>query len=111
MQRLWLATEGIKPRLVEICGGKGRIPGWQPTPRTIVEAFARDIHVVGVEYPVDKSGDHPACCKIGHAFDQLVHQDHSRLVATGRIGGRHGAWILSKAIIDQLLHFFPLFEH
>ena len=104
VQRLGLAAKGVKARVIEIGGGKARIPGRQPAPRAVVETFAGDVHVIGVEHPVDKACHHVAGRQIGHAFDHLMHQLHSRFIPPRRIFRRGRAGELRKAIIDQLRH-------
>ena len=104
VQRLGLATKGIEACVIEIGGGKARLPGRQPAPRAIVEAFAGDVHVVGIEHAVDEACHHIACCKIGHALDDVVHQPHRRLIAPGRVGGRGRAGELREAIVDEARH-------
>ncbi len=58
--RLRLAAEGVEAVLVEIGGGEARIVARQEAVRPVVEAFARHVHVVGIEHAVDEAGGHPA---------------------------------------------------
>ena len=54
-----LTTVGIQTGLVEIGRSEGRIPTVEEGKRPVVEAFANQRHVVGVEHPMDEARRHP----------------------------------------------------
>src|SRR3982750_4170475 len=60
MDRLGLPTKGVETIMIEISGGKFRLPFGREPPRAIVEAFACDVDIVAVEHAVDEP-----CGKVG----------------------------------------------
>ena len=96
--------------MVEIGGREARFPSRQKPPRAVIETFARNVHVVGVEDAVDEARHHVTRREIGHAFDHQMHQTHGRLVAVGGVFGGRRAGELRQAIVDQLNHMIALLQ-
>ena len=99
-----LASECVKAGMVEIGGGKGRIPLRQPAPGAIVETLARNVHVVGIEHAVDETCGHVAGRHAGEPLDDLMKQDYPRLTPTRCVFGRQRAGIGFKTVVDQRGH-------
>ena len=110
MKRFGLAPESIEALMIEIGGREARIPLGQETPWAIVEAFARNVHIVCVQHAVDKAGHHPAGGEIGHTFDHQVHQAHRWIVAARSIVWRGRTGKLLEAIIDEPCHVLDFFQ-
>src|SRR6476660_9251247 len=105
MDRLRLAPERVQSVVVEIGRGEFRIPVGRKTPGTIIEAFARHVDIVAVEYAMDK-----ACGEIGSrelcscSADEVEEPQSVRWF----IGRRFFAVQVLKAVADELVDVFGL---
>ena len=104
VHRFGLAAEGIERLVIEIGRSEARIPLRGETPGPVVEALARDVDIVGIEYAVNEACDHPCGCQISAAFHYLMHQHYRGIAAPRCIVRRVRAGKLFEAVGDQRLH-------
>ena len=102
MQRLGLSAECVKTGFIEISGGELRVPIFGEAPWAIIEAFAGDIDIVGIQHAMDKASDHIGCCQIGHPFHRQPKQLCRGIFRRGNIIK------LRQAVSDKLLHEFGI---
>ena len=81
--------------MVEIGGGEASIPGRGKAPGAVIEAFAGDVDIVGVEHAVDEAGGHILRRHARRALHRMIDKRCHRGGATG-LGGEMG-----EAIVDQ----------
>ena len=82
--------------MIEIGGGEAGIPGRGKAPGAVIEAFAGDVYIVGVEHAVHEAGGHILCRHARRALHRVVNQRRHRCGAAG-FGCEMG-----EAVIDQL---------
>ena len=81
--------------MIEIGGGEAGIPGRGKAPGAVIEAFAGDVDIVGVEHAVDEAGGHILRRHARRAFDGMINQRGDRCGA----GGVRRK--VAEAVIDQ----------
>src|SRR5690606_10071997 len=77
-----LAAERIEPGFVEIGGGEGGVAHWNEPPGAVIEAFAADVQIVGVEHAMNEPRRHPATREPRICLHSLAKQRrHARFAA------------------------------
>jgi hypothetical protein len=92
--RLWLAPEAVESGAVKIGGHEIGIVARQEAIGPVVEAFAGDVHVVGVEHPMHEAGRHPAGGEARGAGHHRGQKGGGRIVGAlelGIVGADHVA--------------------
>lgn len=69
-----LPSVGVEFSVVEVRGGELSIDMGDEAPRAVVEGFAGDVHVVGVEHTVNEARGHPAGDGFGFGFGDTLEQ-------------------------------------
>ena len=93
---LRLSGEGVKPALVEVGGGEARLVERQEAPGAIVEAFARDVQIVGVQDAVHETRGDPSGGKASRGLDDRLEQ--GRRVACRNVRMVEGADVLHQRL-------------
>ncbi|MNE06383.1 hypothetical protein D3C80_989710 [compost metagenome] len=91
---LGLTREGVEARVVEIGGGEGRVIVGQEAPRTVVEALARHVQIVGVQHAVDEARRDPAGRQPRRGLDHGGEEAR-------RVARRDGRMIEAAGVLQQ----------
>ena len=95
LDRLGLATEGIKSGMIEIGCGERRVPVGREPPWAIVEALAADRDIVGVQHTVDEARRKIGCGKPGGRIGYALEQSQ-------RIGGGLADRLLAIKLLEAI---------